>query len=62
MNVTDVLNTDKRNSDFIGQNLYLNMRNQFDSRGIMLSVKYRFNATSNKYKGSSAAGDELRRM
>lgn len=39
-----------------------NYNTVYDTRKVMLSATYRFNATRSKYKGTGAANDELRRL
>lgn len=34
----------------------------YDSRKVMLTVRYKFNATRNKYKGSGAGESEKERL
>ena len=34
----------------------------YDSREFSISLRYRFNTTKSKYKGTGAANDELRRL
>lgn len=36
--------------------------NEYDSRKVMLTVRYKFNATRNKYKGSGAGTSEKERL
>ena len=36
--------------------------NNYDSRKVMLTVRYKFNATRNKYKGSGAGESEKERL
>ena len=35
---------------------------RYDSREFSISLRYRFNTTKSKYKGTGAANDELRRL
>lgn len=50
-----------------GNRLYYNRAsslqiNEYDSRKVMLTVRYKFNATRNKYKGSGAGTSEKERL
>ena len=50
-----------------GNRLYYNRAsslqiNNYDSRKVMLTVRYKFNATRNKYKGSGAGESEKERL
>ena len=36
--------------------------NQWDTREFSITLRYKFNTTKSKYKGTGAANDELRRL
>lgn len=58
----DVLNTYRYKGKVVTMISRTNYETIYDSRKMMLSVTYRFNATRSKYKGAGAANDELRRL
>lgn len=43
-------------------NSYFYSNNRNDSRKFVLTLRYKFNTTRNKYKGTGAANNELRRL
>jgi hypothetical protein len=58
---TDLFNTRQTNMKFDMNGILNNIRKDENTRGVQLSVTYRFNATPSKYKGA-AASDELNRL
>lgn len=50
-----------RGQIYVG-NSYFFPNNRNDSREFVLTLRYKFNTTRNKYKGTGAANDELRRL
>ncbi len=50
-----------RGQIYVG-NSYFFPNNSNDSREFVLTLRYKFNTTRNKYKGTGAANDELRRL
>ena len=57
----DIFNTDMQKNDISVNNIISKIRNNYNTQGIYLSITYRFNSTSNKYKGE-AASNELNRL
>ena len=57
----DIFNTDMQKYDHVMHNILSKIRNNYNTQGIFLSITYRFNSTSNKYKGE-AASNELNRL
>ena len=62
LSATDILNT--RNNDWTMNTcgIYVNKRQTYDSRGITLSLTYRFHPRKSKYKGEDAAKTEMNRL
>jgi hypothetical protein len=58
---TDLFNTAKQKTDVMINGIANKIYKDRNTRGIQLSVTYRFNATPSKYKGE-AASDELKRL
>ena len=58
---TDIFNTDKQKADVVVNNIISSIHHDYNTQGIRLSVTYRFNSTSSKYKGEAASG-ELNRL
>jgi len=58
---TDIFNSEKDKRDMIVNGIVVKVAHDYNTQGIHLSITYRFNATSNKYKGESAS-DELNRL
>ena len=42
--------------------LFWEQTNQWDTREFSITLRYKFNTTKSKYKGTGAANDELRRL
>jgi len=61
LQVTDIFNTNREKRTFEIDNITKYNYNDLNSRGIILTLTYRFNATQNKYKGEKAT-DELNRL
>lgn len=62
LSATDILNT--RNNDWTMNTcgIYVDKRQTYDSRGITLSLTYRFHPRKSKYKGEDAAKAEMNRL
>ena len=57
----DLFNTSKYRVNFISNNLATYYDNKMYRQNIQVSITYRFNNTSNRYKGSRSS-DELDRL
>lgn len=42
--------------------MHLYQYNKYDTREVRFTIRYKFNTTKSKYKGTGAAGDEIRRL
>lgn len=58
----DIFNTNKNKATTHLNNISIDLNSNVDSRKIGLSIIYQFNKQSKKYKGDSAAQDELKRL
>ncbi len=59
---TDIFKTARNSMYTYGTQMVLNKWNYSDSQAIKLTVRYKFNSTSNKYKGQSAGSSEINRL
>lgn len=59
---TDIFKTARNSMYTYGTQMVLNKWNYSDSQAIKLTVRYKFNSTTNKYKGQSAGSSEINRL
>ena len=59
---TDIFNTANNDWTMDTYGVFVDKRQSYDRRGVALNVIYSFQPRKSKYKGSSAAEDELRRF
>ena len=59
---TDIFNTVNNNWTMNTYGVFVDKRQSYDGRGISLSIIYKFQPRKSKYKGSSAAEEELKRL
>ena len=59
---TDIFNTSNNDWTMNTYGIFVDKRQNYDRRGISLSVIYNFQPRKSKYKGSSAAESELKRL
>lgn len=62
LSTTDVFKTARNSMITYGSRMTLDKWNYSDSQAIRLTVRYAFNSTSNRYKGSNAGQKELDRL
>ena len=62
LSATDIFNTANNNWTMNTCGVFVDKRQSYDSRGISLNIIYTFHPRKSKYKGSSAAEEELRRL
>ena len=61
LSLNDILNSGRQQWSINYDSIVWSERKTFDSRSIQLSLSYRFNATSRRYKGYTD-NDELNRL
>ena len=62
LSATDIFNTSNNDWTMNTYGVRVNKRQSYDSRSISLNVIYNFQPRKSKYKGASAAEDEIRRL
>lgn len=62
LSATDVFNTASNDWTMNTCGIFVDKRQSYDRRGVSLNVIYNFQPRKSKYKGSSAAEDELKRL
>lgn len=62
LRATDLLASRRNSALFYSDYTILDKWNYSDSRSVRFTIRYNFNATRNKYRGSGAANDELNRL
>ena len=62
LSATDIFNT--ANNDWIMNTygVFVDKRQSYDRRGVSLNIIYNFQPRKSKYKGSSAAEEEMKRL
>lgn len=59
---TDLLNNYSDRTTMYSGDIMTYNYNQFESRSIRLAIRYKFNATRSKYRGTGAGDNEKSRM
>ena len=62
LQTTDIFRTARNSMYTYGTSMLLNKWNYSDSQAVKLTISYRFNTTSNKYKGTGAGNAEKSRL
>lgn len=62
LSATDIFNTSNNDWTMNTYGIFVDKRQNYDRRGISLNVIYNFQPRKSKYKGSSAAESELKRL
>ena len=62
LSATDIFNTANNNWTMNTYGIFVDKRQSYDRRGIALNVIYNFQPRKSKYKGSSAAEEEIKRL
>ena len=62
LSATDIFNTANNDWTMNTYGVFVDKRQSYDLRGISLGVTYRFQPRQSKYKGESAAEEELNRL
>lgn len=62
LGMSDILYKNKPFNTASSPYMYLTMDNRFDTREVYLAVRYHFNASRNKYKGTGTGEEILRRL
>lgn len=62
LRVNDIFASQRNSYLIYGDKVILDKWNYSDSRSFRVSVRYRFNTTRSKYRGSGAANEELKRL
>lgn len=62
INANDVFKTNWDKGEYYGQYMKILRDNYSDSRNISVTVRYTFNSTQSKYKGTGAGNDEKNRL
>lgn len=62
LSVTDLFNTANHDWTMNTCGVFVGKRQSYDNRGIALNIIYRFQPQKSKYKGTSAAEEELKRL
>lgn len=62
LGMSDILYKNQPFNSTYSPYMQMSMDNRFDTREVYLTVRYRFNSTKNKYKGTGAGTDALRRL
>lgn len=58
----DIFNTNKISYSLYSGDYYLYQKNTWDRQEFVMTVRYKFNATNSKYKGTGAGDSQKRRM
>ena len=58
----DIFNTNKISYSLYSGDYYLYQKNIWDRQEFVMTVRYKFNATKSKYKGTGAGDSQKRRM
>lgn len=62
LSATDIFNTSNNNWTMNTYGIFVDKRQSYDQRGISLSLIYTFQPRKSRYKGSSAAESEMKRL
>lgn len=62
LSATDIFNTANNDWTMNTCGVFVNKRQSYDQRGITLNIIYNFQPRKSKYKGSSAAEEEMKRL
>lgn len=62
LSATDIFNTANNDWTMNTYGVFVNKRQSYDSRGVALNIIYNFQPRKSKYKGSSAAEAEMKRL
>ena len=62
LSATDIFNTENIDWTINTCGVFVNKRQSYDRRGITLNIIYNFQPRKSKYKGSSAAEEEMKRL
>lgn len=62
LSATDIFNTANNDWTMDTYGVFVDKRQNYDRRGASLNVIYNFQPRKSKYKGSSAAEDEIKRL
>ena len=62
LSVTDIFNTANNDWTMNTYGIFVDKRQDYDNRGVSLNITYSFQPRKSKYKGSSAAEDEMKRL
>ena len=62
LSASDIFNTANNDWSMNTFGVFVDKRQSYDRRGIALNVTYSFQPRRSKYKGSSAAEEELKRL
>lgn len=62
LSATDIFNTANNNWTMNTYGVFVDKRQSYDRRGIALNIIYNFQPRKSKYKGSSAAEEEMKRL
>lgn len=62
LSATDIFNTANNDWTMNTCGIFVNKRQSYDRRGITLNIIYNFQPRKSKYKGSSAAEEEMKRL
>lgn len=62
LSATDIFNTANNDWTMNTYGVFVNKRQSYDRRGITLNIIYNFQPRKSKYKGSSAAEEEMKRL
>lgn len=62
LSVTDIFNTAKYNWTMNTNGIFVDKRQSYDRRGILLSIIYNFQPQKSRYKGTSASEAEMKRL
>lgn len=62
LSATDIFNTSNNDWTMNTYDIFVDKRQSYDHRGVSLNIIYSFQPRKSKYKGSSAAEDEMKRI
>ncbi|MBO5268997.1 MAG: hypothetical protein J6B13_09605, partial [Muribaculaceae bacterium] len=62
LSATDIFNTANNDWTMNTYGVLVDKRQSYDRRGVTLNIIYNFQPCKSKYKGSSAAEDEMKRL
>lgn len=62
LSATDIFNTANNDWTMNTYGVFVDKRQNYDRRGVALNIIYNFQSRKSKYKGSSAAEEEMRRL